>query len=72
MAKIAVITGASRGIGRACAMALAADGFEIWANSNRAYFGDTEGSTRNVFVFERNFVAVNDRLATTAFALSCF
>ena len=29
MTKIAAITGASRGIGRACALALAADGFEI-------------------------------------------
>jgi 3-oxoacyl-[acyl-carrier protein] reductase len=32
VAGIAVITGASRGIGRACAIALARDGFEVWAN----------------------------------------
>ncbi|RMG15293.1 MAG: 3-oxoacyl-ACP reductase FabG [Planctomycetota bacterium] len=32
MSKIAVVTGASRGIGRACALALARDGFEVWAN----------------------------------------
>ena len=32
MARIAVVTGASRGIGRACAIALAQDGFEVWAN----------------------------------------
>jgi 3-oxoacyl-[acyl-carrier protein] reductase len=29
---IAVVTGASRGIGRACAVALARDGYEVWAN----------------------------------------
>jgi 3-oxoacyl-[acyl-carrier protein] reductase len=29
---IAVVTGASRGIGRACALALARDGFEVWVN----------------------------------------
>ncbi|MBX3466259.1 MAG: 3-oxoacyl-ACP reductase FabG [Planctomycetes bacterium] len=32
MPGIAVVTGASRGIGRACAVALARDGFEVWAN----------------------------------------
>lgn len=32
MAGIAVVTGASRGIGRACALMLARDGFEVWAN----------------------------------------
>ena len=32
VAKIAVVTGASRGIGRACAVALAKDGYEVWAN----------------------------------------
>jgi 3-oxoacyl-[acyl-carrier protein] reductase len=32
VAKIAVVTGASRGIGRACALQLARDGFEVWAN----------------------------------------
>jgi 3-oxoacyl-[acyl-carrier protein] reductase len=32
VAKIAVVTGASRGIGRACALALAKDGYEVWAN----------------------------------------
>ena len=32
MAKIAVVTGASRGIGRACALKLAQEGFEVWAN----------------------------------------
>jgi 3-oxoacyl-[acyl-carrier protein] reductase len=32
VAGIAVVTGASRGIGRACALSLARDGFEVWAN----------------------------------------
>lgn len=32
MSKIALVTGASRGIGRACAVALARDGFHVWAN----------------------------------------
>lgn len=32
MPGIAVVTGASRGIGRACALALARDGFEVWAS----------------------------------------
>jgi 3-oxoacyl-[acyl-carrier protein] reductase len=32
VAGIAVVTGASRGIGRACALMLARDGFEVWAN----------------------------------------
>lgn len=32
MPEIAVVTGASRGIGRACAVALARDGYEVWAN----------------------------------------
>jgi 3-oxoacyl-[acyl-carrier protein] reductase len=40
VAKIAVITGASRGIGRACALALASDGFEVWAN----YRSNTEAA----------------------------
>ncbi|MGE0710455.1 MAG: 3-oxoacyl-ACP reductase FabG [Planctomycetota bacterium] len=40
MSKIAVVTGASRGIGRACALALARDGFEVWAN----YRGNTEAA----------------------------
>jgi len=29
--RIAIVTGASRGIGRACAVALAGQGFEVWA-----------------------------------------
>lgn len=32
MTRIAIVTGASRGIGRACAVALAKQGFEVWAN----------------------------------------
>lgn len=40
MAKIAVVTGASRGIGRACAIALAKDGYEVWAN----YRSNTEAA----------------------------
>lgn len=31
MTRIAIVTGASRGIGRACAVALAGQGFEVWA-----------------------------------------
>ena len=47
---IALVTGASRGIGRACALALAKDGFEVWANyrSNhdqaRALAGEIEAA----------------------------
>ncbi len=32
MGRIAVVTGASRGIGRACALVLAQAGYEVWAN----------------------------------------
>ncbi len=38
--KIALITGASKGIGKACATALAADGFDIWLN----YRSDHQGA----------------------------
>ena len=40
MAKIAVVTGASRGIGRACALTLASEGYEVWAT----YRSNTEAA----------------------------
>lgn len=36
MQKVAIITGASRGIGRACAMKLAKEGIKVIANYNRS------------------------------------
>ena len=43
-APVALITGASRGIGRACALGLAADGFDIWLNYRSAH--DEAGAVR--------------------------
>ncbi len=40
--KIALITGASKGIGRAVAIALAADGFDIWLNYRSDHHGAKE------------------------------
>ncbi len=44
--KIALITGASKGIGRAVALALAGDGFDIWLNYRSDHDGAKEIQTK--------------------------
>jgi NAD(P)-dependent dehydrogenase (short-subunit alcohol dehydrogenase family) len=57
MTKIAAITGASRGIGRACALALAADGFDIALigrnlENLETVAGEVKALNRNAFVLQ--------------------
>ncbi len=57
MNKIAAITGASRGIGRACALALAADGFDIaligrTLESLEAVAAEIQALSHNTFVLQ--------------------
>ena len=54
MADIALVTGASRGIGRACALALAKDGYEVYAN----YRGNTEAAEMALDQFQETPVSV--------------
>ncbi|MCA0424651.1 MAG: SDR family oxidoreductase [Proteobacteria bacterium] len=71
MTKVAIVTGASRGIGRACAIGLAADGFDIVVN----YAGNTAAADEVValiIALGRKAVAVKGDVASEADVAAIF
>jgi 3-oxoacyl-[acyl-carrier protein] reductase len=63
MRKVAIVTGATRGIGKACALSLARQGFDIVATGRTVKEGD--GRVNTPFIDDLRHVAVPGSLETT-------
>jgi len=71
MTRVAIVTGGSRGIGRACALALAQDGFDIVVNYTSAKAA-ADTVVGEIIALGRRAVAVRGDVANEADVLSIF
>lgn len=71
MTKVAIVTGASRGIGRACALKLAEDGFDIVVNYTSAKAAAEEVAAR-ITAMGRKAVIVQGDVGSEADVLAIF